>query len=112
MSCKVAVPEESSDWSLYVLRCADNSLYTGISTDVTRRLNEHKSDRKGAKYLRGRQPLLLEFSATIGDRSLATRVESRVKQLCKADKERLISVGSTMLDELLRSLDQNTIVSS
>jgi putative endonuclease len=74
-------------WSVYLLRCADGSLYTGIATDVSRRLAEHAEGEKGAKYLRGRGPLELVFHQEIGDRGLALKVEHRVKRLPKADKE-------------------------
>ncbi len=79
------------DWYLYLVRCRDGSLYTGITTDVTRRFAEHQgNDSAGAKYLRGRGPLMLVFQKKLGSRSLALRVESRVKKLSKARKEELI----------------------
>ncbi len=74
-------------WSVYLLRCADGSLYTGIATDVSRRLAEHAEGDKGAKYLRGRGPLKLVFHQEIGDRSLATKIEQRVKRFRKEYKE-------------------------
>jgi putative endonuclease len=74
-------------YSVYLVRCRDGSLYTGIATDVARRLAEHEDGRKGAKYLRGKGPLSLVFQQDIGDRSLALRVESRVKRLTKREKE-------------------------
>jgi putative endonuclease len=76
-----------SSWSVYVLRCADGSLYTGIATDVSRRLAEHREGRKGAKYLRGRGPLELLYQQQVGDRSLAAMIEYRVKCLPKEHKE-------------------------
>ena len=76
-------------WSVYLLRCADGSLYTGIATDVSRRLAEHVESDKGAKYLRSRGPLELIFHQEIGDRSLALRIEHRVKRFPKAHKEDL-----------------------
>ncbi len=76
-------------WSVYLLRCSDGSLYTGIATDVSRRLTEHAEGDKGAKYLRGRGPLELVFDRKIGDRSLASRIEHRVKRFPKAYKEDL-----------------------
>ena len=72
-----------------MLRCADGSLYTGIATDVLRRVAEHADGGKGAKYLRGRGPVELVFQQEIGDRSLALRIEHRVKQFPKAIKEDL-----------------------
>ena len=80
-----------SDWHLYLVRCRDGSLYTGITTDVARRLAEHLGNGDtGAKYLRGRGPLMLVFQKKLGGRSLALKVESKVKKLSKAKKEELI----------------------
>ncbi len=80
-----------SDWHLYLIRCRDGSLYTGITTDVARRFAEHRENRgAGAKYLRGRGPLRLVFEKKLGNRSLALGVESKVKKLSKARKEELI----------------------
>ena len=76
-------------WYLYLVRCNDGSLYTGISTDVERRFAAHTANR-GARRLRGRGPLELVYSQALGDRSLAARVEHRVKRLNRSDKERLI----------------------
>lgn len=73
-----------------MLRCGDGSLYTGIATDVTRRLEEHRA-HAGAKYLRGRGPFEVVFQAEVGSRSLATRVELRIKKLSRSAKEDLIS---------------------
>jgi putative endonuclease len=81
------------DWYLYVLRCRDGSLYTGISTDVDRRLAEHQEGGDtGSKYLKGRGPLTLVFQKRLGNRSLASKVENKVKRLSKAKKEELICV--------------------
>ena len=76
-------------WYLYLIRCGDGSLYTGISTDVERRFAAHATNR-GARRLRGRGPLELVYSRALGDRSVASRVEHRVKRLNRSDKERLI----------------------
>lgn len=77
-------------WFLYLVRTADNALYTGITTDVPRRFLQHQTG-KGAKALRGKGELTLAFSAVAGDRSLALRLEYRIKQLTKRQKERLVS---------------------
>lgn len=76
-------------WHLYLVRCADGSLYTGISTDVQRRFDAHQNNR-GARRLRGRGPLQLVFSQAVGDRGEAQRVEYQVKKLSRVQKERLI----------------------
>ena len=79
------------DWYLYLVRCRDGSLYTGITTNVARRFAEHQENiGTGAKYLRGREPLTLVFQKKLGGRSLALGVESKVKKLSKARKEELI----------------------
>ena len=78
-------------WSLYLVRCRDGELYTGIATDVARRLEEHQQAQgKGAKYLRGRGPLRLVFERVIGRRGLALIVERKIKKLAKSRKEQLV----------------------
>jgi putative endonuclease len=72
-----------------MLRTAAGQLYTGITTDVPRRLTQHQRG-KGAKALRGKGPLMLVFHCAIGDRSAALKVEYRVKQLSRGQKERLV----------------------
>lgn len=79
-------------WYLYLIRTADNALYTGITTDVARRYQQHQCG-KGAKALRGKGELTLAFSAPVGERSLALRAEYRVKRLTKRQKERLVAEG-------------------
>lgn len=101
--------DRETRWSIYLLRCGDGTLYTGIATDVQRRLTEHESGRCGAKYLKGRGPLRLEMSKRIGDRSLASRLENRVKRLTRAKKESLIEAPrelDDLLSDLRRSRDQ------
>jgi putative endonuclease len=80
-----------SDWYLYLVRCRDGSLYTGISTDVSRRFAEHQGGGSaGSKYLKGRGPLTLVFIKKLGSKNLALKVEREVKKLSKAKKEKLI----------------------
>lgn len=87
-------------WSVYIIRCGDNSLYTGISNDVPKRFEVHQSgSSKAAKYTRSRHPLQLVFSAEIGDRSAASRAEYRLKRLSKRTKELLVT-GKTSLFNL------------
>ena len=81
-----------ADWYIYLIRCRDGSLYTGITTDVARRLDAHRKG-SGASYLRGRAPLKLVFQRKLGDRSLALAVEHRVKRLTKVKKEELVRTG-------------------
>lgn len=87
-------------YSLYIVRCSDDSLYTGIAIDVEKRLRAHESGAGGAKYLRGRGPLELVFVDSAGDRAAAQRAEHRVKRLDRAGKEALVA-GRLTLDELL-----------
>jgi len=86
-----------------VLRCGDGSLYTGIATDVPRRVAEHESGAKGARYLRGRGPLKLVLQSEVGNRGLATRAELRIKRLSRYAKEQLIA-SEQGLEELLSEL--------
>ena len=90
-----------SEWSIYLLRCGDGSFYTGIATDVARRISEHEQGKRGAKYLRGRGPLELVYQRAVGDRSVATKIELRVKQLARIEKEDLQRLPSR-IDELLQ----------
>ena len=76
-------------WYLYILRCRDGSLYTGITTDVQARLEAHRAG-KGAKYTRGRGPLELVYSENCGDHSTALKREFQVKALPRAEKMKLI----------------------
>jgi putative endonuclease len=93
------------DWYLYVIRCRDGTLYTGISTDIDRRLAEHREGGDaGSKYLKGRAPLTLLFQKRLGSRSLALKVENRVKKLSKAKKEKMICVPG-YIEEMVRRLN-------
>ena len=78
-------------WTVYILRCADNSLYTGITTDIERRLQEHNAGKKnGANYTRGRRPVTLVYQEPASDRASATRREIEIKQLDRVQKQQLI----------------------
>ncbi len=90
----------ASEYSVYILRCADGSLYTGIAADLRRRLKEHERSPRGAKYLRGRGPFELVYSAHVGDRSLASRYEYQIKKLRREDKQALID-GELPLQAIL-----------
>ena len=90
-------------WTVYILRCADNSLYTGIAMDLEKRLEEHRSGgRKGAKYLRGRGPLTLVWQATVRGKGKALSTEKRIKMLSKEQKELLVE-GSVTYEEMLEA---------
>lgn len=76
-------------WKLYILRCGDGTLYTGITTNVEKRFTAHSSG-KGAKYTRGRGPLKLVFQEDCGDHSSALKREAEIKKLSREEKEKLI----------------------
>lgn len=78
-------------WTLYMIRTDQKSLYTGITTDVQRRFSEHQSSGpKAAKSLKGKGPLILEFHKVVGNHSQALKLEYKVKRLSKSKKERLV----------------------
>lgn len=90
-------------WYVYMIRANDNSLYTGITTDLARRLAEHKGEAagayKGAKALRSKRRLEMVFSHKVENRSKASRLESRIKRLSKTKKEALV-LGKLNLENL------------
>jgi len=77
-------------WHVYMVQCSDNSIYTGITTDIVRRVFEHNGKKKGAKYTRTRQPVKLVYSENHGDRSSASKRESVIKKLIRKEKLLLI----------------------
>ncbi|MGR3915168.1 MAG: GIY-YIG nuclease family protein [Gammaproteobacteria bacterium] len=83
------------DWFVYILRCADSSLYTGITTDLARRLTEHNTGESGAKYTRARRPVELVYQERLPDRSAAAKRELRIRRMRRAGKEKLL-VGGIM----------------
>lgn len=74
---------------VYILRCGDNSLYTGYTTNVNRRLKTHNRG-KGAKYTRSRLPVSLVYYKRVDSKSLALKLEARIKKLAKKEKEALV----------------------
>lgn len=80
---------EALIWQVYILLCSDNSLYTGITTDMERRFRQHAQGR-GAKYFRGRQPLQVVYCEAGHSRSTASQREARIKTLTRGEKELLI----------------------
>jgi putative endonuclease len=81
--------EHNMNWQIYIILCKDNSLYTGITTDVQRRFAQHLAGA-GAKYFRGHPPLRLVYLEEGHDRSSASRREAEIKKLRPEDKRRLI----------------------
>jgi putative endonuclease len=79
----------SGSWHCYLLRCADDTLYTGATNDLPRRLRQHRAGR-GARYTRSRGPLQLAWSTACDDRSAALQLEARIKRLSRQQKLALI----------------------
>ena len=76
----------NKDWYVYIVKCSDNSLYTGITVDLERRVVEHNTSKKGAKYTKSRRPVHLVYSETHQDRSSASKRESAIKKLSRSEK--------------------------
>jgi predicted GIY-YIG superfamily endonuclease len=89
-TCADGVSIDVTDAWVYILRCADGSLYTGWSTDVTRRLQRHRSG-KASRYTASRLPVELVYEVAMADRSAALREEARIKRLRKGAKLALIA---------------------
>lgn len=90
-----------------MIRCKNGRLYTGITTNVVRRFEEHKSgDKKGSKYLRGKTPLTLVLKKRVGDRSMALKIEAKVKKLPKTKKELLVD-GKIKIREIKREINNS-----
>jgi putative endonuclease len=92
-----------SNWSIYFVRCRDGAIYTGIATDVARRFAEHEaSGSRAARFLRGRGPLTLIASSTVGSRSEALRLEASIKRFSRRRKLAMLSDHA----ELVQVLDR------
>ena len=88
------------EWTVYILECADGTLYTGITDDLERRLKAHAAGR-GAKYTRGRGPLILRYRETARDKSAALRRELAIKRMRRWEKIALISGSPPEQKDLL-----------
>ncbi|MCK5332766.1 GIY-YIG nuclease family protein [Candidatus Parcubacteria bacterium] len=77
-------------YCVYILKCADETLYTGIAIDLEKRLNEHNCSELGAKYTRYRRPVQLVYAKKFRDRSTATKEEMRIKTLAREEKLKMI----------------------
>lgn len=82
--------EPATDWHVYIVCCKDNSYYTGITTDLSRRIDEHNSPKKGARYTRSRRPVELAYFEKATSRAVAARREHQIKKLTPAGKKQLI----------------------
>lgn len=82
-------------WNVYMVRCADGSLYTGIARDVERRVREHNTNNVlAANYTRSRRPVMLVYSEAAATRSAAGKREYQIKQLSRQEKEALLAAGA------------------
>ncbi|MEK7131752.1 MAG: GIY-YIG nuclease family protein [Patescibacteria group bacterium] len=79
-------------YHLYILKCADKTLYTGIAKDLVRRVKEHNTSKLGAKYTRGRRPVKLVYSKKFRNRSIASKAESKIKMLSRQEKLKIIKL--------------------
>ena len=77
-------------WFIYIIQCSDKSFYTGITTDLKRRIEEHNSSDLGAKYTRGRRPVELVYSRKLKDKIQACKEEYRIKKLSREKKNEMI----------------------
>ncbi len=76
---------------IYILKCKDKTLYTGITTDLDRRVTEHNTSKLGARYTSARRPVKLIYSEKFKNRSSASKEEARIKKLKRADKLKLVT---------------------
>jgi len=95
---------DHSDWFVYIVQCADLSLYTGITTDLLRRTEEHNSSPNGAKYTKARRPVSLVYFEQSESRSEASKREHALKALSPTDKRQLVSDSSPDCQQLLQDL--------
>ena len=83
--------KKADHWSLYIIKASDASFYTGITTDVERRFDEHRLGDRGAKYFHGRNPVAVVYREDGHSRSSASRREAEIKKLSRREKESLIA---------------------
>jgi putative endonuclease len=101
---RAAAGRPAPAWHVYIVRARDGSLYTGVTTDVARRLGEHgAAGGRAARYLRGRSPLELVYRCRLGERGLALSVEWRLKRQPRAAKQAIVT-GRPTRRALLRAL--------
>lgn len=83
----------NDNWFVYILRCSDNTLYTGVAKDLNKRLQQHNHGSEGAKYTRARRPVELVYQERAENRSAAQQREYRIKRLSAAQKRQLITLA-------------------
>jgi putative endonuclease len=84
--------KKNQDWFVYILQCSDKTLYTGVTTDIERRIEEHNTGNKGAKYTAARRPVKLLYSEQLDSRSEAQQREHQIKSLTRQQKQQLIDM--------------------
>ncbi|MFC1843971.1 GIY-YIG nuclease family protein [Thermodesulfobacteriota bacterium] len=82
--------KNSIHWHVYMVRCSDGTLYTGITNDLEKRIEAHNSGKDGARYTRSRRPVSLVYSEEAGSKSEAASLEYRIKKLTRAKKDMLV----------------------
>lgn len=96
--CRMNESEGMNMWYVYIVQCSDDSLYTGITKDLTRRVEEHNSnDILGARYTRARRPVSLVYEEVLNTRAEAARREYELKLLRRKDKLALIKEGNQLI---------------
>lgn len=83
---------KKQDWFVYILQCSDKTLYTGVTTNIERRIEEHNTGSKGAKYTAARRPVKLVYSEQLDSRSEAQQREHQIKSLTRQQKKQLIDM--------------------
>jgi putative endonuclease len=84
-------------WSVYILKCSDGTFYTGITTELERRVFEHNNSKLGAKYTRGRRPVELVFGSAVKNKSHAAKEEARIRKMDRQEKIRMINGNHCMV---------------
>ncbi|WP_126453151.1 GIY-YIG nuclease family protein [Sulfuriflexus mobilis] len=95
---------DPADWFVYIVQCADRSLYTGITTELLRRIEEHNSSPNGARYTRARRPVQLVYFECSDCRSTASQREHALKRLSPAAKRQLVVASARDCQQLLQGL--------
>ena len=90
-------------WFVYIILCSDDTLYTGITNDLQRRLEQH-ANKRGAKYFYGRKPMRLIYIESGHDRSSATRRETFIKKMSRQQKALLIASECNLIDDILTDM--------
>ena len=83
----------SGIWHVYMVRCSDGTLYTGITIDLEKRIEAHNSGKDGARYTRSRRPVKLVYSEQVESKSAAAKLECQIKRLPRDKKKRMVKMG-------------------